>query len=227
MFLIVVPGMISRVLYPDTVGCVDPAICEEVCGNPVSCSNTAFPALVLGIMPEGLRGVMLAVMLAALMSDLTSIFNSASTLFTMDIYKEIRASASTKELLIVGRVFLLVLVAVSITWIPIIQTMQGGQLFIYIQANHFYSLVLFSKLALQAISAYLSPPIAIVYLMAILSTRINEKVILNFQQFSKKTSSGRFLWTDVRTLRGSGSNGNGLFLQGDSSCRVRKAPICS
>jgi len=159
MFLIVVPGMISRVLYPDTVGCVDPAICEEVCGNPVSCSNTAFPALVLGIMPEGLRGVMLAVMLAALMSDLTSIFNSASTLFTMDIYKEIRASASTKELLIVGRVFLLVLVAVSITWIPIIQTMQGGQLFIYI----------------QAISAYLSPPIAIVYLMAILSTRINEK----------------------------------------------------
>ena len=135
MFLIVVPGMISRVLYPDTVGCVDPAICEAVCGNPVSCSNTAFPALVLGIMPEGLRGVMLAVMLAALMSDLTSIFNSASTLFTMDIYRELRSSASTKELLIVGRVFLLVLVAVSITWIPIIQTMQGGQLFIYIQAN--------------------------------------------------------------------------------------------
>jgi len=159
MFLIVVPGMISRVLYPDTVGCVDPAICEAVCGNPVSCSNTAFPALVLGIMPEGLRGVMLAVMLAALMSDLTSIFNSASTLFTMDIYREMRSSASTKELLIVGRVFLLFLVAISIAWIPIIQTMQGGQLFIYI----------------QAISAYLSPPIAIVYLMAILSTRINEK----------------------------------------------------
>ena len=222
MFLIVVPGMISRVLYPDTVGCVDPAICEAVCGNPVSCSNTAFPALVLGIMPEGLRGVMLAVMLAALMSDLTSIFNSASTLFTMDIYKEIRASASTKELLIVGRVFLLVLVAVSITWIPIIQTMQGGQLFIYIQANHHYSPASFSKLALQAISAYLSPPIAIVYLMAILSTRINEKVILNFQQFSKKTSSGRFLWTDVRTLRRFGSNGDGLFLQGDSCCKAQK-----
>ena len=143
MFLIVVPGMISRVLYPDTVGCVDPAICEAVCGNPVSCSNTAFPALVLGIMPEGLRGVMLAVMLAALMSDLTSIFNSASTLFTMDIYRELRSSASTKELLIVGRLFLLVLVAVSITWIPIIQTMQGGQLFIYIQANFCFSMFSF------------------------------------------------------------------------------------
>ena len=103
MFLIVIPGMISRVLYPDTVGCVDPAICMEFCNNPVSCSNTAYPALVLGIMPEGLRGVMIAVMLAALMSDLTSIFNSASTLFTMDIYRATRPDARTRELLIVGR----------------------------------------------------------------------------------------------------------------------------
>ena len=82
---------------------MDPAVCQEFCNNPVSCSNTAYPVLVLGIMPEGLRGVMIAVMLAALMSDLTSIFNSASTLFTMDIYKEVRKKADTKELLIVGR----------------------------------------------------------------------------------------------------------------------------
>ena len=44
-------------------------------------------SLILGIMPEGMRGIMISVMLAALMSDLTSIFNSASTLFTMDIYR--------------------------------------------------------------------------------------------------------------------------------------------
>ena len=103
IFLIVVPGMISRVLYPDTVGCVDPAVCQEFCNNPVSCSNTAYPALVLGILPEGLRGVMIAVMLAALVSDLTAIFNSASTLFTMDIYRALRRRAATRELLIVGR----------------------------------------------------------------------------------------------------------------------------
>ena len=98
------------------------------------------------------------VMLAALMSDLTSIFNSASTLFTMDLYKEFRADASTKELLVVsnllllpppailqvGRLFLLLLVVVSITWIPIIQQMQGGQLFIYIQVfQHSNSFLLF------------------------------------------------------------------------------------
>ena len=46
---------------------------------------------------------MMAVMIAALMSDLDSIFNSASTLFTIDIYKQIRKKASVKELLIVGR----------------------------------------------------------------------------------------------------------------------------
>eukprot|EP00092_Neocalanus_flemingeri_P098207 GFUD01125223.1.p1 GENE.GFUD01125223.1~~GFUD01125223.1.p1 ORF type:complete len:444 (+),score=42.23 GFUD01125223.1:90-1421(+) len=140
MFLIVVPGMMSRVLYPDTVGCVDPEVCQAFCNNPVSCSNTAYPALVLGIMPEGLRGVMIAVMLAALMSDLTSIFNSASTLFTMDIYREFRKKAQTKELLIVGRVFILFLVAMSIMWIPIIQELQGGQLFIYIQVNFYCTL---------------------------------------------------------------------------------------
>ena len=87
LFLIVIPGMISRVLYPNEIGCVDPKICEAICQNPVSCSNIAYPRLVLGIMPEGMRGVMISVMLAALMSDLTSIFNSASTLFTMDVYR--------------------------------------------------------------------------------------------------------------------------------------------
>ena len=72
-------------------------------------------------------------MLAALMSDLTSIFNSASTLFTMDVYRKFRGGAKNKELLLVGRICIVVLVAVSIGWIPIIQQMQGGQLYIYIQ----------------------------------------------------------------------------------------------
>lgn len=53
--------------------------------------------------PTGLRGLMLAVMLAALMSSLASIFNSSSTLFTMDIYTRLRPRASDRELLLVGR----------------------------------------------------------------------------------------------------------------------------
>ncbi len=74
-----------------------------MCGNRVSCTNLAYPRLVLGVMPEGLRGIMVSVMLAALMSDLTSIFNSSSTLFTMDIYRKFRPGSSNRELLLVGR----------------------------------------------------------------------------------------------------------------------------
>uniref|UniRef100_A0A2C9JXY2 Sodium/glucose cotransporter n=1 Tax=Biomphalaria glabrata TaxID=6526 RepID=A0A2C9JXY2_BIOGL len=102
MWLIVFPGMIARVLYTDTVGCGDPEVCQKVCGQD-SCTNIAFPTLVLELMPDGLRGLMLAVMMSALISSLTSIFNSSSTIFTMDIWRRIRKSATDVELMIVGR----------------------------------------------------------------------------------------------------------------------------
>ncbi|KAM9318631.1 sodium/glucose cotransporter 2 [Pholidichthys leucotaenia] len=158
MFLMVFPGMISRVLYPDEVGCVVPEICEKVCGTEVGCSNIAYPKLVMSIMPNGLRGLMLAVMLAALMSSLASIFNSSSTLFTMDIYTRIRPGATEWELITAGRVWVLCIVAISICWIPVVQVAQSGQLFDYI----------------QSISCYLAPPIASVFLLAVFVKRVNE-----------------------------------------------------
>ena len=75
LFLIVIPGMISRILYTDEVACVDPEQCMQFCNNPTSCTNTAYPRLVLGLMPSPMKGVIMSVMLAALMSDLSSIFN--------------------------------------------------------------------------------------------------------------------------------------------------------
>ncbi|KAA8593783.1 hypothetical protein FQN60_004617 [Etheostoma spectabile] len=159
MFLMVFPGMISRVLYPDEVGCVVPEVCKRVCGTEVGCSNIAYPKLVVSIMPNGLRGLMLAVMLAALMSSLASIFNSSSTLFTMDIWTRIRPQATQRELLIVGRVWVLCIVVVSICWIPVVQAAQSGQLFDYI----------------QSVSSYLAPPIASVFLLAVFVKRVNEK----------------------------------------------------
>ncbi|TKS81426.1 Sodium/glucose cotransporter 2 [Collichthys lucidus] len=158
MFLMVFPGMISRVLYPDEVGCVVPEVCKSVCGTEVGCSNIAYPKLVVSIMPNGLRGLMLAVMLAALMSSLASIFNSSSTLFTMDIWTRIRPQATDRELIIVGRVWVLCIVAVSICWIPVVQAAQSGQLFDYI----------------QSVSSYLAPPIASVFLLAVFVKRVNE-----------------------------------------------------
>ncbi|KAK1874855.1 Sodium/glucose cotransporter 4, partial [Dissostichus eleginoides] len=137
MFFIVMPGMISRSLFP------------------VGCSNIAYPKLVVELMPVGLRGLMLAVMLAALMSSLTSIFNSSSTLFTLDLYHRARPAATERELMVVGRVFVLVMVCVSLMWIPVIQTANSGQLFDYI----------------QSVTSFLAPPITAVFLMAILWPR--------------------------------------------------------
>ncbi|XP_039177014.1 sodium/glucose cotransporter 1 [Crotalus tigris] len=159
MFLMVMPGMISRILYKDRVACVVPSVCMDTCGTEVGCSNIAYPTMVVELMPDGLRGLMLSVMLASLMSSLTSIFNSASTLFTMDIYTKIRSTAKEKELMIVGRLFILGLIGISIAWVPVIQSAQGGQLFDYI----------------QSITSFLGPPIAAVFFLAIFCKRVNEQ----------------------------------------------------
>uniref|UniRef100_A0A672V014 Sodium/glucose cotransporter 1 n=1 Tax=Strigops habroptila TaxID=2489341 RepID=A0A672V014_STRHB len=158
MFIIVMPGMISRILYTDVVACVVPEICQESCGTAVGCTNIAYPKLVVELMPRGLRGLMLSVMLASLMSSLTSIFNSASTLFTMDIYTKIRARPSEKELMLAGRAFMVLLIGISIAWVPVVQSAQSGQLFDYI----------------QSVTSYLGPPIAAVFLLAIFCKRVNE-----------------------------------------------------
>ncbi|KAL6097042.1 slc5a1 [Pungitius sinensis] len=158
MFLMVFPGMMSRILYPDVVACVDPAECLEYCDASVGCTNIAYPKLVVDLMPDGLRGLMLSVMMASLMSSLTSIFNSASTLFTMDIYTKIRKRASERELMIAGRLFILALIGVSIAWIPVVQSAQSGKLTDYI----------------QSITSYLTPPVAAVFILAIFCKRVNE-----------------------------------------------------
>ncbi|KAK3865504.1 hypothetical protein Pcinc_028899 [Petrolisthes cinctipes] len=170
LWLLVIPGMAARVLYTDRVACADPEECYKICGSPGGCTNIAYAELVLNILPTGLAGLMLAVMMAALMSSLTSIFNSASTIFTIDIWRLLRRWAgkrgwagatqepSARELVIVGRVFVLVLVVISVIWIPVIQNSGNSQLFDYI----------------QAISSFLAPPICAVYLLAIFWPSTNE-----------------------------------------------------
>ncbi|MEE6495458.1 hypothetical protein FKM82_002058 [Ascaphus truei] len=158
MFFVVMPGMISRALFPDEVGCVDPKECLKYCGIEVSCTNIAYPKLVITLMPVGLKGLMIAVIMAALMSSLTSIFNSASTIFTLDVWLRIRRNAKEQELMIVGRVFILLLVVISILWIPIIQAANSGLLFDY----------------MQSVTSYLSPPVTAIFLLAIFVKRVNE-----------------------------------------------------
>jgi len=110
--------------------------------------------LVLNVLPVGLVGLMMAVMMAALMSSLSSAFNSSSTIFTVDVWLRFRPQAGEREQLIVGRVVVVLLVVVSICWLPIIQGSAGTQLFVYI----------------QTIQSYLAPPITMVFGLGILWT---------------------------------------------------------
>lgn len=158
MFLMIYPGMISRALWPDYIACQDPEICKRVCDNANGCADIAYPRMVLKLMPSGLRGLMLAAMLAALMSSLTSIFNSASTIVTLDCWAKFRPTSTETELVIVGRLVTLILVVVSVLWIPFIQAYGSGELFIYI----------------QSMTSYFSPPMLAVYVLAMFWERMNE-----------------------------------------------------
>lgn len=154
IFIMVMPGMIARVLFPDSIACPDPESCLKHCGNEWGCTNNAYPKLVLNVLPVGLVGLMMAVMMAALMSSLSSAFNSSSTIFTVDVWLRFRPQAGEREQLIVGRIVVVLLVIVSICWLPIIQGSAGTQLFVYI----------------QTIQSYLAPPITMVFGLGILWT---------------------------------------------------------
>ena len=143
----------------DQIGCSNPEYCEKLCGSPSGCTNLAYPYLVIRLMPQGATGLMVSVIVAALMSSLTSIFNSASTIFIIDIYNRFRKRASEIEQIIVGRFFVVFLVVVSVAWIPIIQSSQNSELFQYI----------------QSVTSFLSPPVCAVYILSMFWDRTTEQ----------------------------------------------------
>ncbi|XP_022109012.1 sodium/glucose cotransporter 4-like isoform X2 [Acanthaster planci] len=117
------------------------------------------PGMIARILFTGVRGLMVAVMMAALMSSLTSIFNSGSTIFTMDIWRRIRPKAANKEIMIVGRVFVVFLLAISLMWVPIVQSAHSGQIFLYI----------------NSMQSYFTPPIFACFVMGMVWSRTTEK----------------------------------------------------
>jgi SSS family solute:Na+ symporter len=120
--------------------------------------DQAFASLLMNKMPTGLRGLVAAGLLAALMSSLASVFNSCSTLFTVDIYKKLRPHESEEKLLSVGRRATAVVVLMGIAWIPIMQNISG---------------VLYEYL--QSVQSYIAPPITAVFLLGIFFKRINSQ----------------------------------------------------
>lgn len=146
VFLFIVPGMIAYGLAVQ--GKVGPEVLHQ--------SDQAFPLLVKQVLPVGLKGLVIGGLMAALMSSLASVFNSCSTLFTMDIYQKIRPKASETNLVWVGRVATAVMVVLGIAWIPIISYMP----------NTLYQY-------LQSVQSYVAPPIFAVFFLGVFVRRVN------------------------------------------------------
>lgn len=157
VFIFIIPGMISFALaksgaVPELAReMIDPATGEVIREN----AQAAFPLLVQHILPAGFRGIVVAGLLAALMSSLAGVLNATATLFTMDFYSRLHKGVSQEKLVWIGRVATTVLVVIGLLWIPVIQGARG--LYDY----------------LQGIQAYLAPPIFVVFFFGIAFRRLN------------------------------------------------------
>jgi len=152
VLVFLVPGMIAWALQANGALTL-PA--DAVTGKIVE--GKVFPTLVTELLPTGVRGLVVGGLLAALMSSLSSLFNSCSSLFTIDIYEKLHPEASERHLVTVGRLATGVVVALGILWIPIMPMVSKFGLYGY----------------LQTVQAYLGPPITAVFLLGLFSRRVN------------------------------------------------------
>jgi SSS family solute:Na+ symporter len=198
VFIFIIPGMIALALAK--TGKV-PGL--EVMLGPdgkviPSVAQAAFPMMVMYVLPVGIRGIVVAGLLAALMSSLAGAFNASSTLFTMDFYSRFRPAASQHQLVWIGRVATAFMVLIALLWIPVVQGSRG--LYEY----------------LQTVQGYLAPPIFTVFFFGIFNKRLNAKgclaalivgfllgtfrlgvdtpVALHLAGFENGYAQGSFLW---------------------------------
>jgi SSS family solute:Na+ symporter len=157
VFIFIIPGMIALALA--TTGRVEglKAMVGPDGKAVGDVAQAAFPLMVREILPVGIRGMVVAGLLAALMSSLAGAFNACSTLFTMDLYQKFRPKATQGQLVWIGRVATTVMVFIALFWIPVIQGARG--LYDY----------------LQGVQGYLAPPIFTVFFLGVFNKRLNTK----------------------------------------------------
>jgi len=125
-------------------------------------ADRAFPMLVKTLLPVGLKGLVAGGLMAALMSSLASVFNSCSTIFTIDIYKKLKPNASEKTLSNTGKIATGFIVVLGIIWIPIMEKIGGGVMYQY----------------LQNVQSYIAPPVTAVFLLGIIWKRVNSEAAI-------------------------------------------------
>jgi len=158
ILIFLVPGIIAYALTiqnPEVFSVIDP-------DTGLERADRAFPMLVTTLLPVGLKGLVAGGLMAALMSSLASVFNSCSTIFTIDIYKQISPNKSELFLVNVGKLATVVIVVLGIAWIPIMEKIGGGVMYQY----------------LQNVQAYIAPPVTTVFLLGIIWKRVNAQAAI-------------------------------------------------
>lgn len=153
VFIFLIPGMIGYALHTKGVIHIPAKADGSINGDMV------FPTMVASLLPAGLRGIVVAGLLSALMSSLASLFNSCATLFTVDIYEKLWPGRSEAELVRVGRIATGFVVVAGVIWIPVMKLVSGGGLYQY----------------LQSVQGYLAPPITATFLLGLFFKRINAR----------------------------------------------------
>ena len=151
IFIFLIPGVIAFALSIQN---------PEVFG--LEKADRAFPMLVTTLLPVGLKGLVAGGLMAALMSSLASVFNSCSTIFTIDIYKKLKPEKSEKELLTIGKIATGIIVVLGIFWIPIMEKIGGGVMYQY----------------LQNVQSYIAPPVTAVFVLGIIWKRVNAQAAI-------------------------------------------------
>jgi SSS family solute:Na+ symporter len=177
VFMLVLPGIIALALFRD--------LFKFGPNGEVLNGDIAYPTLILNLLPTGLVGLVLAALLAAVMGAMSSVFNSASTLVTLDFYKKLDPSASESKLVNVGRVATGFMVILGLLWVPFIHLISS-QLYIY----------------LQSVQAYISPPIAACFVLGILWPRLNAQGAISSLLTGFVLGAARFVLEIIDRLAG-------------------------
>jgi SSS family solute:Na+ symporter len=157
VYLFIIPGLICFALAKSGKVPGLEIVYDPVTGQATSHAQAAFPLLVEHLLPTGLRGIVVAGLLSALMGSLAGVFNACSTLFTVDIYEKVRPKASQVEIVRMGRIATTVMVLIAMAWIPVVKGATG--LYNY----------------LQSVQGYLAPPIFVVFFFGVFWKRLNAR----------------------------------------------------
>ena len=151
IFFMVLPGTVAILLYSNVdISAINYVLADgSVCENLNDCPNATYPILLFDLLPRGILGLVLAGLLAAMMSSVSATFNSASTLVTMDFVNNLRPGLSSKQLVRIGQVVTLVLVILATLWAPLIE--RADSLWKY----------------LQEVLAYIAPPVAATFILGL------------------------------------------------------------